>query len=436
MHGSHDPYAALRFRDYRHLLAAGVLGSIGGQIQSTAVAWEIWERTHAFAALAWVGLAGFFPVLLLSLPAGHASDRHNRRLLYQLALGVLTLSSLGLAAISYLDGPVALVYVCLALTGSSRALSSPARMSLLPQIIPEHLLSNAVTWNSSGWQIAQVMGPALGGLVIFCTDRNFDAYVISAGCSIAAALLVMPIRPVAEARKRAAPSFESLVAGVRFVRHSRLLLAAITLDLFAVLLGGATVLLSVYAQEILVIGAMGYGWLRASPAIGAFVMALWLAHRRPLAQPGRALLLAVTGFGVATVVFGFSREPVLSFLMLALIGALDNISVVVRHTLIQMLTPDAMRGRVSAVNMVFISSSNELGEFESGITAYWFGPVVSVVGGGIGTVLVVLAVMLRWPELARLGPLHRVVAEGISPDGAPLSKVEASQDGLPAEKAT
>jgi hypothetical protein len=197
-----------------------------------------------------------------------------------------------------------------------------------------------------------------------------------------------------------------LLEGVRFVWRTELLLAAITLDLFAVLLGGATALLPIYASDILHIGPAGLGWLRSAPALGAVFMALVLAHRPPLRRAGRALLWSVAGFGAATIGFGLSRDPLLSFVLLALTGALDNVSVVVRGTLMQMLTPDALRGRVSAVNSVFISSSNELGAFESGMTAEWFGPVASVVGGGAGTILVVSAAMLRWPRLLALGSLH------------------------------
>lgn len=224
---------------------------------------------------------------------------------------------------------------------------------------------------------------------------------------LACVVLLSPVRPrYGSSRPAPARSVASLFAGVRFVWRTELLLAAITLDLFAVLLGGATALLPIYAQDILHVGAVGLGWLRAAPALGAFLMALSLAHRPPLQRPGRALLTAVAGFGAATIVFGVSGNFWLSFAALAATGALDNVSVVVRGTLMQTLTPDEMRGRVAAVNSVFISSSNELGAFESGATAALFGPVISVVGGGVGTILVVLLVTARWPRLLGLGPLH------------------------------
>jgi hypothetical protein len=232
-----------------------------------------------------------------------------------------------------------------------------------------------------------------------------SAYLLAALCCLTCATLVGLIRPRAVARPAEPPSLTSLLAGVRFVWRSDLLLAAITLDLFAVLLGGATALLPIFARDVLEIGPEGLGWLRAAPAAGALLMALVMAHRPPLRRAGAALLMAVAGFGAATVAFGLSRDPVLSFVMLALTGALDNVSVVIRGTLVQVLTPDAMRGRVAAVNLVFVSSSNELGAFESGVAAELFGPVWAVVGGGVGTMLVVLAAGTRWPRLLRLGHL-------------------------------
>ena len=408
---AHDPYAALRFRDYRLLLAGGVLASVGGEIQAVAVGWELYQRTHSAAALGFAGLAQFLPVLLLALPAGQAADHHSRRLLFQLAQTTAAVASLGLAALSFWQWPVELVYLvylCLLLAGVARALTAPSRSSLLPQVIPPEALGNAVTWNSSGWQIANVAGPALGGAAIAVMGGQAAAsYLLASLCALGCVLLLVPVRPrIASTRPAPARSLSALFAGVRFVWRTELLLAAITLDLFAVLLGGATALLPIYAQDILHVGAIGLGWLRAAPALGALVMAVWMAHRPPLRRPGRTLLLAVAGFGAATIVFGLSGDFRLSFAMLAVTGALDNVSVVVRGTLMQTLTPDEMRGRVAAVNTVFISSSNELGAFESGATAALFGSVASVVGGGVGTILVVLLAAWRWPGLRRLGPFQ------------------------------
>jgi MFS family permease len=404
----HDAYAALRHRDYRLLLAAGVLASVGGEVQATAVGWELYQRTGSAAALGFAGLVQFLPVLVLALPAGHLADRHSRRLLFQIAQGTAGLASLGLAALSFWQGPVGLIFVCLGLAGAARALGAPTRSSLLPQVVPLETLGNAVTWNSSGWHLANVVGPALGGAALaLAAGRAAPSFLIAVCCSLVCILLLAPIRPrQAAPRPSGGRSLASLAAGVRFVWRTELLLAAITLDLFAVLLGGATALLPIYAADILRVGAVGLGWLRAAPALGAIVMAFWLAHRPPMRRPGFLLLLAVAGFGAATIVFGFSQWFWLSFAMLALTGAFDNVSVVVRGTLMQTLTPDEMRGRVAAVNSVFISSSNELGGFESGAVAALFGPVASVVSGGVGTIVVVLLTALRWPRLVRLEPLH------------------------------
>jgi MFS family permease len=412
MADGHDPYEALRFPDYRRLLAGNMLASVGTEMQAVAVGWELYERTGSTAALGFVGLAQFLPVFLLSLPAGHAADRYSRKALLVLAMAVTATSSLGLALLSWSQGPVPLVFVCVTLAGVGQALRAPARSALIAHLVPPEALHNAVTWNSSGWQIASMLGPAVGGLAIAVTRRALEAYVLAGACAVVCAVLMVPIRPRPGGIGRQTLSLDSLLAGVRFVWRTKLILATITLDLFAVLLGGATALLPVFVKDILHVGPEWLGWLRAAPSIGALATALLMAHRPPLRRAGPTLLWAVAGFGAATVVFGVSTSPWLSFAALTVTGALDNISVVVRGTLVQLLTPDAMRGRVSAVSMIFISSSNQLGEFESGITADWFGPIWSVVGGGVGTILVVLAAMLRWPQLLRLGALHEVRPEG------------------------
>ena len=412
----HDPYAALRLRDYRCLLSAGVFATVGTEIQAVAVGWELYQRTDSKLLLGLTGLAQFLPVLLLALPAGHAADRFSRKALLQGAQLTMGLASLGLAALSLLAGPIPLVFACLLLAGCCRAFSMPARASLLPQVVPLEVLGNAVTWNSSGFQVANVAGPALGGVAIAIAGRALEAYLLAACCSLTCVPLLVPVRPRPVARPAGSLTLASLLAGVRFVWKNELLLAAITLDLFAVLLGGATALLPVFARDILDVGPTGLGWLRAAPAAGALLTALLLVHHSPLERPGKAMLAAVAGFGLATVGFGLSRSAELSFVLLALTGALDNVSVVVRGTLMQRQTPDEMRGRVAAVNAVFISSSNELGAFESGVTAWLFGPVISVVSGGLGTLLVVLTVLLLWPRLLRLGPLYRVEEPG--PAGA------------------
>jgi MFS family permease len=418
----HDPYGALRHRDYRLLLSGNMLASIGMEMAAVAVGWELYQRTGSAAALGFVGLAQFLPVLLLALPAGQAADHLSRKGLLAAAQSLMALATVGLAVLSFLEGPVGLVYVCSVFTGVGRAFSAPARWSLVAQVVPAPLLANAVAWNSSGFQMATVAGPALGGAVIALTEQAAPAYLLAACGALGCAGLISRIHPGPGRAPPRGATLGSLLEGVRFVWRTKVILATLTLDLFAVLLGGATALLPIFATDLLDVGAVGLGWLRAAPSLGALGMAVTLAHRPPLRRAGRALLWAVAGFGAATIVFGLSRSFPLSFAMLLLTGALDNVSVVVRGTLVQALTPDAMRGRVTAVNAVFIGSSNELGAFESGVTAELFGPVASVVGGGLGTILVVLIVMMKWPQVLRLGSLNRVATPEAVDGEAPFAE--------------
>jgi MFS family permease len=401
MQGAHDPYGALRLRDYRRLLCGSVLFTLGTEMQAVAVGWELYNRTNSALPFAFAGLAQFLPVLFLALPAGQAADHYSRQKLLMAAQALAGLTSIALAALSWWQGPVALIYLCLLVVGVARAFSVPARWALLPQVIEPELLPNAVTWNSSGFQVANVAGPALGGLLL-AQVAPAGVYIATAVCAFCCMLLVGSLRPRPVPPPTEARSLETLLAGLRFVWNTKPILATISLDLFAVLLGGATALLPIYARDVLQVEAAGYGWLRAAPSLGALVTAFIMAHHPPLRHAGKTLLAAVAGFGLATVVFGLSTNYALSFVMLLLTGALDNVSVVVRGTLVQTLTPEAMRGRVGAVNIVFVSSSNELGAFESGVTAHYFGPIASVVMGGIGTVLVVFTVMALWPAIASL----------------------------------
>lgn len=403
----HDPYEALRVPGYLPYITGGVLSSIGLEIQAVAVAWELYQRTGSVQMLGFTHLAQFLPVLLFALPAGQLADRFNRRKIFQCAQGVSALASLGLAYLSLTQGWISLIFLFLVLSGTGRAFSAPSRTSLLPQIVPMSVLPNGVKWNTTGWQLANVSGPALGGALLAVSSHSEIAYLTSTACAIACIALLFRVHPQ---RQPTDPGLQrnvrSLLAGVHFVWRNNLLLAAISLDLFAVLLGGAVALLPAYAKDILHVNEIGFGWLRAAPAIGAVLMALTLTHAPPMQRPGVWLLVAVAGFGVATIVFGLSEWYPLSFAMLLLTGALDNISVVVRGTLMQMLTPDEMRGRVAAVNSLFISSSNELGGYESGQVAAWFGPVFSVVSGGIGTIAVVIMAVALCPQLVRLGPFE------------------------------
>ena len=413
------PYAALRSRDFRYFLSGRFLSVIGAQMLDVAIGWELYERTGSAMALGFVGLVQVAPIYLLVLPAGHVADRFDRRAVVSFSLLLLIACSLGLAAISYAQAPVALMYVCLFLVGVGLAFHRPASAAMLPQLVPADHFANAVTWSSTGWQAASVIGPALGGGVIALAHRAGPVYLIDAGLMLCFLACLAAVRGRAAPRKRDEASLGTLLAGVRFVRRERVIFGAITLDLFAVFFGGAMTLLPVYAKDILHVGPDGFGWLRAAPAIGAVLIAFALAHGGPLRRAGRTVLWSVAGFGVTTIIFGFSRWYPLSLAMMIAAGAFDMVSVVIRQTLVQVRTPDAMRGRVSAVNSLFIDTSNQLGGFESGATAAWFGPVASVVGGGIATILVVLAVGRWWPELRRLRTLQE--PEPPQPSGGPLS---------------
>jgi MFS family permease len=428
MSRTHDPYAALRSPQYRKLLIGNMLAGIGSEMQAVAVGWELYQRTNSATALGLVGLMQFVPFCLLALPAGHAVDRYNRKRIFMIAQLLGASVAVGLCLLSAWQGPVPLVYLCLIGAGAAQALRMPARSALVPQLVPLETLGNAITWNSSGWQVASVAGPALGGLVIALTGQALGAYLLAGGCMLTCASLLLAIRPRAATLRHEDVTLNTLLAGVRFVFRTKLILATITLDLFAVLLGGATALLPIFARDIVGGGPTGLGWLRAAPSLGAIVMALALAHRPPLRHAGSALFWSVAGFGAATIVFGLSTNFALSFIMLAVTGALDNVSMVVRGTLLQLLTPDEMRGRVAAVNSIFIGSSNELGAFESGITAQLFGPVASVVGGGIGTIVVVIAVMLRWPEVLGIGSLGALQPAVASPEAPlPANPIDSAQ---------
>jgi MFS family permease len=400
-----DPYAALRFRDFRLLLVGRFVASLGSQMLSFAVGWELWLRTHNALALGLVGLVQVTPVILLSLPAGHVADQYNRKRIVLTAQVMLALCALGLALLSYFQGPLVLIYLFLLGIGIARAFNDPASSTLLPQSVPPEIFGSAATWSSSTGQLASIIGPGLAGLLVAFWGGVTLNYLNAALAALVYLSLVAWMRGRQLALSRKAATLESLKEGLRFIRSTKEILAAITLDLFAVLFGGAVTLLPIYATDILKVGPQGLGLLRAAPSMGALVMAVTLAFLPAFKHAGRTLLLAVAGFGLATIVFGLTTFFWLSVAMLFMLGGLDNISVVIRSTLILTRTPDEMRGRTSAVNSIFIGASNELGGFESGLTAALFGPIVSVVGGGIGTILVVLIVARIWPEIRRMKTL-------------------------------
>jgi MFS family permease len=375
-----------------------------------------------------VGLAQAIPVIVLALPAGQLADRYDRRSIVRACLLLSAVASVGLAVVSLKDWGVGYMYALLSVGAVGQAIGWPARSSLLPQIVPADVFNNAVTWNSSFFQIALMAGPGAGGLILAYFSAPL-AYLLDAACVMVFFALLggLRLRPVE--RQREPITLQSLAAGVRFVWRSKILLATITLDLFAVLLGGSIALVPAVATKILGVGPVGFGWLKASPALGAFAAALLLAHLPPMRKAGRAMLWSVAGFGAATVVFGLSKSYWLSFVALGLTGAFDNVSVVVRHTLVQMLPPDHMRGRVSAVNNVFIGASNELGAFESGLAARLLGTARSIVFGGVGTILVVLGVALRWPEVREFGSLKDARPIDETPDEPRGFDVVATKPG-------
>ena len=404
--GRHDPYAALRHRDFKLYLSARILLVLAGEATNVAVGWLLYERTHSAFALGLVGLVAGLPVILLALPGGHIADAFDRRRISALTGVLIALSAAGLAAVSYSQAPVFLIYLLLLLGGIVVAFNYPARAALLPQIVPREKFANAATWNSTAFLASAAMGPAFAGIVIAATHSATAVFAADAILTLAYAMLVAGIRGRQPEPSGERMTLRSLAAGFDFVRRTEVIFAAITLDLFAVLLGGATTLLPIFAKDILRVGPEGLGWLRAAPSVGALLMAVVIAHLPPMRKAGKKLFLAVAGFGAATIVFGLSKSFALSLAMLFTLGALDAISMVIRSTLVQVRTPDEMRGRVSAVNGMFVDTSNELGGFESGAVAAVIGPVASVVAGGIGTLLSVVVIMWKWPGLARLDSLH------------------------------
>ncbi len=410
-----NSYAVLQNRDLRFYLIGRFVAVVGQQMFAMAVGWELYERTGSAFSLGLVGLTQVLPMFLLTLPAGHFADNYNRKRIIVLATLLVAGASGALTFISASTAPVCWIYVCLFVTGAARTFLMAATASFLPQLVDRKDFSRAVTWNSGMFQLSSILGPAAGGDLISIRHHAAPVYAFNALAALIFFLLISLIRKHHVVAAREKLSFKTILTGFSFVFANRIILGIITLDMFAVLLGGATALLPIYAKDILFVGPRGLGLLQAALPLGAVACTFILAHRPPIQKAGRSLLWAVTAFGLATTAFGFSRWFWFSFVMLFTCGAVDNISVVVRHTLVQLLTPDEKRGRVSAVNNLFIGTSNELGEFESGTVAHWFGPVIgnsvvtgtiiSAVAGGVGTILVVMAVAVIWPEIRKYGRL-------------------------------
>jgi MFS family permease len=398
-----SPYAAFHSRGYRFYMTGNFLSVIGRQMLAVGVGWEVYRRTGSAFALGMIGLALGLPVITLAIPAGNLADRLPRRSVLMVTTLISALGSAGLAWVSHIAAGVHWIFFLLLVIGTTRAFGWAARNPFMVSLVPQEHVNNAVTWNSSAFETGSVTGPAIAGLLLV-HHPYWVVYAADAACSIAFFLFLLLTPPARGKPGARGAGFEGLFAGLRFVWRMKVILATITLDLFAVLFGGVNALFPIFADRILHVGALGLGLMSAAPSVGAICMAITLAHRRAMRRPGLAMLWAVIGFGLATILFGFSRSFPFSLAMLVLTGAFDNISVVVRHTLVQLLTPDSMRGRVSAVNNVFIGSSNEIGAFESGVTAGWFGPVISVVGGGLATIVTVLLVALTWKEVIKLGP--------------------------------
>src|SRR5580700_9071610 len=391
------------FQIARFLIVAAV------EMQAVAVGWQVYEITKRPLDLGYVGLAQFLPAILLFPISGHASDHFERRHVLSICYAGYAVCFGLLLALARRSVPsITSIYVVLVLIGVVRSFNSTASRAILPQLVPGEHFPNAVAWNASIFQAATILGPAFGGLLYAASRGPSAVYVVALVTAIGATISSFRIKPEVKARPREPMTAKTVFAGLHYIWNKKLILGAISLDLFAVLLGGAVALLPVYAREILHTGPWGLGLLRTAPGVGAAVMAVALAHRPLRGRAGPTLLWSVAGFGICTILFGVSTSLVLSLISLICLGAADMVSVIIRATLVQLRTPDEMRGRVMAVDMVFIGTSNELGQFESGLTAQWFGTVPAVLLGGVGTLAVIALWAWTFPELRCAGVLSRM----------------------------
>ncbi|APG92772.1 MFS transporter [Sinorhizobium americanum] len=403
VHTAHR-FAAFRHVGYRRYFVSRFLAYFAVQIMSVSVGWQIYDLTRDPFALGLIGLFQFLPSLLLILVTGSVADRYNRRVIMGLCMlvGTLCAAALLVLTVTGLFAPWP-VYAILIVFGIERAFLTPAAQSLAPNLVPVEDLPNAIAWNSSSWQTATIVGPVAGGLIYGLGPMV--PYTVSLCFFAAAALMVFAVPKPAQRSPASAQNWQTITAGFRYIKADKVVLGAISLDLFAVLLGGAVALMPVFARDILVLGPWGLGLLRAAPGVGAVGMAIWLAAHPIRNRVGLSMFVGVALFGLATIVFGLSATPWISIAALVVMGAADMISVYVRESLIALWTPDELRGRVNAVNAVFVGASNELGEFRAGTMAAGFGAVFAVVFGGLGTLLVSLIWATGFPQLRRIDRL-------------------------------
>ena len=403
--------AAFAHRDFRRYQLARVMVIMGAEAQAVAVAWQVYEITHRALDLGYTGLILFLPGLLFLLPAGHVADRYDRRVVILVCYTLQILCTLALLVFAlrglHRVGPI---FAVLLLIGSGRAFSGPASSALLPHLVPTEHFVNAITWGATVFQIANIAGPAIGGLLytLPLKGRLYGApivflFTLITGIGFLGLISSLHVRP--GRMEHRAISTEVILAGFRYVWKAKLLLGSISLDLFVVLLGGATALLPIFAHDLLHVGPQGLGALRSAPALGALAVSIWMTFRPLLHRPGVLMFTGVAIFGSATIVFGLSRSLPLSLAALAVVGASDMVSVVIRSSMLQLATPASMRGRVSAVNSLFVGASNELGEFESGVTAQWWGAVRAVVAGGVGALAITGIWSVLFPELRSINQL-------------------------------
>lgn len=411
--------AFVLFQTARFLIVSAI------EMQAVAVGWQVFEITKKPLDLGFVGLAQFLPGILLFPISGHTSDRFERRtVLSACYAGFAVCFALLVVLAQRRLHSVSAIYVVLVLIGIVRSFNSTASRSILPQLVSEEHFPNAVAWNATVFQSATILGPSFGGALYAFSRGPSAVYAIAMLIAVGATISTFRIRPEARARPREPMTLKTVFAGLHFIWSRKLILGAISLDLFAVLLGGAVALLPVYARDILHTGPWGLGLMRTAPGVGAALMAMLLAHRPLRGRSGPTLLWAVAGFGVFTIIFGLSRSLTISLISLLLLGASDMISVIIRAVFTQLATPDEMRGRVNAVDMIFIGASNELGQFESGLTAQWFGTVPAVILGGVGTLAVIGLWAWLFPELRHAGELASIKPSQLSPiSGADTSSL-------------